>query len=306
MTKRLKDFIDRPFYSVANFEHALRTHPTASKFIVIAKNEDICDFIPYHLRRLVSQNAQLGVIERPSAADLAETHINTCLADKAEAMYPQVDPRVRLDDSIKAVTKLRIEERSLLLADIRGLRQATNNISDAKTKQQLKSQVRRFTDRYEKHILETLQKAIKQEPMINDSISLAFGNYSVISPTLNGKYINEKNLQPWLDLDAENVSDVDIERAIKRLAWLGAQIKTAIHTVCAVPSSAYNTYYRRTFDKFLEKVQKDVQKDIRKTLKRGSVFSVLGLYDLEGVVHRFDTAPVVFATTRGGKGSDRV
>lgn len=288
MTKRLKTFIDNPYSSMPNFERALQVHPTASKFVVVVKNEDVCDFIPYHLRRLVPQNAQLGVIEKPSAADLAETHINTCLADKAEAMYPQVDPRVRLDDSIKAVTKLRIEERSLLLADIKTLRQMANNASGT----QLKSQVHRFTDRYEKHILDTLQKRIKQESAIDNRIGLAFGNYNAISPTLDGKYINEKNLLIWLGLNAKDVTDADIERAIKRLAWLEKQVRTTIRTVCAVQSSAYNTYYRRTFDKFLEKVQKDVQKDIRKTLKRGSVFSVLGLYDLEGVIHRFDTVPV--------------
>lgn len=306
MTKRLKTFIDNPYSSAPNFEHALQIHPTASKFVVVAKNKDVCDFIPYHLRRLVPQDLKLGVIERPNATELATNSVKFCLVNKAEAMYPQVDPRVRLDDSIKAVTKLRIEERSLLLTNIRGLRQAVNNVSDANTKQQLKSQVRRFTNRYEKHILETLQKAVKQESTIDDSISLAFGDYSAISPTLDGKYINEKNLLPWLGLNTKDITDTDIERAINRLTWLEEQVKTAIHTVYAVPPTAYNTYYRRTFDKFLEKVQKHAQQDIRKTLKRGSVFSVLGLYDLEGVIHRFDTAPVVFATTRGSKGSDRV
>lgn len=213
MTKRLKEFIDNPYSSVPNFERALQVRPTASKFIVVAKSDDICDFIPYHLRRLVPQDLKLGVIERPNAADLAETHINTCLADKAEAMYPQVDPRVRLDDSIKAVTKLSIEARLLPLDDTKTLRQMANNASGT----QLKSQVQRFTDRYEKHILETLQKHIKQEPTIDDSIGLAFGNYSAISPTLSGKYINEKNLLVWLGLDTKDVTDADIERAIKRL-----------------------------------------------------------------------------------------
>lgn len=190
MTKRLKTFIDNPYSSVPNFERALQVHPTASKFVVVVKNEDVCDFIPYHLRRLIPQDLKLGVIERPSATELAETHINTCLAYKARAMYPQVDPRVRLDDSIKAVTKLSIEARLLPLDDTKTLRQMANNASGT----QLKSQVQRFTDRYEKHILDTLRKRIKQESAIDDSIGLAFGNYSAISPTLNGKYINEKNL----------------------------------------------------------------------------------------------------------------
>ena len=282
-----------------NFERALQVHPTASKFIVVAKSDDICDFVPYHLRRLVPQDLKLGVIERPNAADLAETHINTCLADKAEAMYPQVDPRVRLDDSIKAVTKLSIEARLLPLDDTKTLRQMANNASGT----QLKSQVHRFTDRYEKHILDTLQKAIKQEPTIDDSISLAFGNYSVISPTLNGKYIDEKNLLIWLGLNARDVSDTDIERAIKRLAWLEEQVKTAIQTVCTVPPTAYNTYYRRTFDKLLNTVQQDVLESYKHRLN--GVFSTIGLCDLERVIHYFDTVPVVFATTRGGEGSDR-
>lgn len=160
MTKRLKTFIDNPYSSVPNFERALQVHPTASKFIVIAKSDDIYDFIPYHLRRLIPQDLKLGVIERPSAADLAETHINTCLAYKAKAMYPQVDPRVRLDDSIRAVTKLSIEARLLPLDDTKTLRQMADNASDA----QLKSQVHRFTDRYEKHILETLQKLLFRQP----------------------------------------------------------------------------------------------------------------------------------------------
>ena len=163
MTKRLKEFIDNPYNSVPNFERALQVHPTASKFVVVIKNEDVCDFIPYHLRRLVPQDLKLGVIEKPSATELAETHINTCLAYKAKAMYPQVDPRVRLDDSIKAVTKLSIEARLLPLDDTKTLRQMANNASGT----QLKSQVHRFTDRYEKHILDTLQKAIKQEPTID-------------------------------------------------------------------------------------------------------------------------------------------
>lgn len=300
MTKRLKDFIDRPYSSVENFERALRMHPTASKFIVIAKDEDICDFIPYHLRRLVPQNAQLGVIEKPSAADLAETHINTCLAYKAEAMYLQVDPRVRLDDSIRAVTKLSIEARLLPLDDTKTLRQMANNASDA----QLKSQVHRFTDRYEKHILETLQKRIKQEPTIDDSISLAFGNYSAISPTLSGKYINEKNLLLWLGLDTKSVSDADIERAIKSLAWLEKQVRTTIQTVYTVPPTAYNTYYRRTFDKLLNTVQQNVL-DVYKN-KFSGVYGAMGFYDMEKIIHRFNTPPVVFATTRGGKGDDRV
>lgn len=300
MTKRLKEFIDNPYSSVPNFERALQVHPTASKFIVVAKSDDICDFIPYHLRRLVPQDLKLGVIERPNAADLAETHINTCLADKAEAMYPQVDPRVRLDDSIKAVTKLSIEARLLSLDDTKTLRQMANNASGT----QLKSQVHRFTDRYEKHILNTLQKAIKQEPTIDDSISLAFGNYSVISPTLNGKYIDEKNLLIWLGLNARDVSDTDIERAIKRLAWLEEQVKTAIQTVCTVPPTAYNTYYRRTFDKLLNTVLQDVLEDYKNKLN--GVFSTIGLCDLERVIHHFDTVPLVFAATRSGKGSDRV
>ena len=299
MTKRLKEFIDNPYSSVPNFERALQVHPTATKFIVVAKSDDICDFVPYHLRRLVPQDLKLGVIERPNAADLAETHINTCLADKAEAMYPQVDPRVRLDDSIKAVTKLSIEARLLPLDDTKTLRQMANNASGT----QLKSQVHRFTDRYEKHILDTLQKAIKQEPTIDDSISLAFGNYSVISPTLNGKYIDEKNLLIWLGLNARDVSDTDIERAIKRLAWLEEQVKTAIQTVCTVPPTAYNTYYRRTFDKLLNTVQQDVLESYKHRLN--GVFSTIGLCDLERVIHYFDTVPVVFATTRGGEGSDR-
>ena len=300
MTKRLKTFIDNPYSSVPNFERALQVHPTASKFVVVVKNEDVCDFIPYHLRRLVPQNAQLGVIEKPSAADLAETHINTCLAYKAKAMYPQVDPRIRLDDSIKAVTKLSIEARLLPLDDIKTLRQMANNASGA----QLKSQVHRFTDRYEKHILDTLQKRIKQESAIDDSIGLAFGNYSAISPTLNGTYINEKNLLPWLCLDAKDVSDTDIEQAIKRLTWLEEQVRTTIHTVYAVPPTAYNTYYRRTFDKFLNTVKQDVLDDYKHRLN--GVFSTIGLCDLERVIHHFDTVPLVFAATRGGKGSDRV
>lgn len=299
MTKRLKEFIDNPYSSVPNFERALQVHPTASKFIVVAKNENICDFIPYHLRRLVPQDLKLGVIERPSAADLVETHINTCLADKAEAMYPQVDPRVRLDDSIKAVTKLSIEARLSPLDDTKTLRQMANNASGT----QLKSQVQRFTDRYEKHILETLQKRIKQESTIDDSIGLAFGNYSVISPTLNGKYIDEKNLLIWFGLNAKDVTDADIERAIKRLAWLEGQVKTTIQTVCTVPPTAYNTYYRRTFDKLLNTVQQDVLDDYKNKLN--SVFSTIGLCDLERVIHHFDTVPLVFAATRGGKGNDR-
>lgn len=300
MTKRLKTFIDNPYSSVPNFERALQVHPTASKFVVVVKNEDVCDFIPYHLRRLVPQNAQLGVIEKPSAADLAETHINTCLAYKAKAMYPQVDPRIRLDDSIKAVTKLSIEARLLPLDDIKTLRQMANNASGA----QLKSQVHRFTDRYEKHILDTLQKRIKQESAIDDSIGLAFGNYSAISPTLNGTYINEKNLLIWFGLNAKDVTDADIERAIKRLAWLEEQVKTAIQTVYTVPPIAYNTYYRRTFDKLLNTVKQDVLDDYKHRLN--GVFSTIGFCDLERVIHHFDTAPLVFAATRGGKGSDRV
>lgn len=300
MTKRLKTFIDNPYSSVSNFEQALQVHPTASKFIVVTKNEDVCDFIPYHLRRLIPQDLKLGVIERPSATELAETHINTCLADKAKAMYPQVDPRVRLDDSIKAVTKLSIEARLLPLDDIKTLRQMANNASGT----QLKSQVHRFTDRYEKHILDTLQKHIKQESTIDDSIGLAFGNYSAISPTLNGTYINEKNLLAWCGLDAKDVSDTDIEQAIKRLAWLEKQVKTAIQTVYTVPPTAYNTYYRRTFDKLLNAVQQDVLDDYKHRLN--GVFSTIGLCDLERVIHHFDTVPLVFAATRGGKGSDHV
>lgn len=300
MTKRLKTFIDNPYSSVSNFEQALQVHPTASKFIVVTKNEDVCDFIPYHLRRLIPQDLKLGVIERPSATELAETHINTCLADKAKAMYPQVDPRVRLDDSIKAVTKLSIEARLLPLDDIKTLRQMANNASGT----QLKSQVHRFTDRYEKHILDTLQKHIKQESTIDDSIGLAFGNYSAISPTLNGTYINEKNLLAWCGLDTKDVSDTDIEQAIKRLAWLEKQVKTAIQTVYTVPPTAYNTYYRRTFDKLLNAVQQDVLDDYKHRLN--GVFSTIGLCDLERVIHHFDTVPLVFAATRGGKGSDRV
>lgn len=300
MTKHLKDFIDRPYSSVENFERALRMHPTASKFIVVAKDGDICDFIPYHLRRLVPQNAQLGVIEKPSAADLAETHINTCLANRAEAMYPQVDPRVRLDDSVRTVTKLSIEARLLPLDDTKTLRQMADNTSDS----QLKSQVYRFTDRYEKHILETLQKHIKQESTIDDSIGLAFGNYSAISPTLNDKYINEKNLLVWLGLGTKDITDADIERAIKRLTWLEEQIRTTIRTVYTVPPTAYNTYYRRTFDKLLNAVQQDVLEDYKNRLN--GVFSTIELCDLERIVHRFNTPPVVFATTRGGKGGDRV
>lgn len=300
MTKRLKTFIDNPYNSVPNFERALQVHPTASKFVVVVKNEDVCDFIPYHLRRLIPQDLKLGIIEKPSAADLAETHINTCLAYKAKAMYPQVDPRVRLDDSIRAVTKLSIEARLLPLDDIKTLRQMANNASGT----QLKSQVHRFTDRYEKHILDTLQKRIKQESTIDDSIGLAFGNYSAISPTLDGKYINEKNLLSWLCLDVKDVSDTDIEQAIKRLAWLEKQVRTAIQTVYTVPPTTYNTYYRRTFDKLLNAVQRDVLEDYKNKLN--GVFSTIGLCDLERIVHRFDTAPVVFATTRGGKGSNRV
>lgn len=300
MTKRLKTFIDNPYSSVPNFERALQIHPTASKFVVVVKNEDVCDFIPYHLRRLIPQDLKLGVIEKPSAADLAETHINTCLADKAEAMYPQVDPRVRLDDSIRAVTKLSIEARLLLLDDIKTLRQMANNASGT----QLKSQVHRFTDRYEKHILDTLQKRIKQESTIDNRIGLAFGNYSAISPTLDGKYINEKNLLIWLGLNAKDVTDADIERAIKRLAWLEKQVRTTIRTVYAVPPTAYNTYYRRTFDKLLSAVQRDVLDDYKNKLN--GVFSTIELCDLERIVHRFNTPPVVFATTRGGKGGNRV
>lgn len=300
MTKRLKTFIDNPYSSVPNFERALQVHPTASKFVVVVKNEDVCDFIPYHLRRLVSQNAQLGVIERPSATELAETHINTCLTYKAKAMYPQVDPRVRLDDSIRAVTKLSIEARLLTLDDIKTLRQMANNASGT----QLKSQVQRFTDRYEKHILETLQKHIKQEPTIDNRIGLAFGNYSAISPTLDDKYINEKNLLIWLGLNARDVADTDIEHAIKRLTWLEEQVRTTIRTVCTVPPTAYNTYYRRTFDKLLNTVQQDVLDDYKHRLN--GVFSTIGLCDLERIVHRFNTPPVVFAATHGGKGSERV
>lgn len=300
MTKRLKTFIDNSYSSVPNFERALQVHPTASKFIVVAKSDDICDFIPYHLRRLVPQDLKLGVIERPSAADLVKTHTNTCLAYKAKAMYPQVDPRVRLDDSIRAVTKLSIEARLLPLDDTKTLRQMANNASDA----QLKSQVHRFTDRYEKHILDTLQKRIKQEPTIDNRIGLAFGNYSAISPTLNDKYINEKNLLVWLGLDTKDVTDADIERAIKRLTWLEEQVRTTIQTVCTVPPTAYNTYYRRTFDKLLNAVQQDVLDDYKHRLN--GVFGTIGFYDLERIVHRFNTPPVVFATTRGGKGSDRI
>ena len=300
MTKRLKTFIDNPYSSVPNFERALQVHPTASKFVVVVKNEDVCDFIPYHLRRLIPQDLKLGVIERPSATELAETHINTCLAYKAKAMYPQVDPRVRLDDSIRAVTKLSIEARLLPLDDIKTLRQMANNASGT----QLKSQVHRFTDRYEKHILDTLQKRIKQESTIDDSIGLAFGNYSAISPTLNGTYINEKNLLIWFGLNTKDVTDADIERAIKRLAWLEEQVKTAIQTVYTVPPTAYNTYYRRTFNKLLNTVQQDVLDDYKHRLN--GVFSTIGLCDLERVIHHFDTVPLVFAATRGGKGSDRV
>lgn len=296
MTKRLKTFIDNPYSSVPNFERALQVHPTASKFVVVVKNEDVCDFIPYHLRRLIPQDLKLGVIERPSATELAETHINTCLAYKARAMYPQVDPRVRLDDSIKAVTKLSIEARLLPLDDTKTLRQMANNASGT----QLKSQVQRFTDRYEKHILDTLRKRIKQESAIDDSIGLAFGNYSAISPTLNGKYINEKNLLIWLGLDTKDITDADIERAIKRLAWLEKQVRTTIQTVYTVPPAAYNTYYRRTFDKLLNAVQQDVL-DVYKN-KLSGVFGTIGFYDMEKIIHRFDTAPLVFAATRGGKG----
>lgn len=300
MTKRLKTFIDNPYSSVPNFERALQVHPTASKFVVVVKNEDVYDFIPYHLRRLIPQDLKLGVIERPSAADLAETPINTCLADKARAMYPQVDPRVRLDDSIRAVTKLSIEARLLPLDDTKTLRQMANNASGT----QLKSQVQRFTDRYEKHILETLQKHIKQESTIDNRIGLAFGNYSAISPALNGKYINEKNLLVWLGLDTKDITDADIEQAIKRLTWLEKQVRTTIRTVYAVPPTAYNTYYRRTFDKLLNAVQRDVL-DVYKN-KLSGVYSTMGFYDLERIIHRFNTPPVVFAATRGGKGSDRV
>lgn len=299
MTKRLKTFIDNPYNSVPNFERALQVHPTATKFVVVVKNEDVCDFIPYHLRRLIPQDLKLGVIERPSAADLVKTHINTCLAYKAKAMYPQVDPRVRLDDSIKAVTKLSIEARLLPLDDTKTLRQMANNASGT----QLKSQVQRFTDRYEKHILDTLRKRIKQESAIDDSIGLAFGNYSAISPTLNGKYINEKNLLIWLGLDTKDITDADIERAIKRLAWLEEQVRTTIQTVYTVPPTAYNTYYRRTFDKLLNTVQQDVLDDYKNKLN--GVFSTIGLCDLERVIHHFDTVPLVFAATRGGKGNDR-
>ena len=300
MTKRLKTFIDNPYSSAPNFERALQVHPTASKFVVVAKNEDICDFIPYHLRRLVPQNVRLGVIERPSTTELTTNSVKFCLADKAKAMYPQVDPRVRLDDSIKAVTKLSIEARLLPLDDIKTLRQMANNASGV----QLKSQVQRFTDRYEKHILDTLQKRIKQESAIDNRIGLAFGNYSAISPTINDKYINEKNLLVWLGLDTKDVTDADIERAIKRLAWLEEQVRTTIRTVYTVLPTAYNTYYRRTFDKLLNAVQQDVL-DVYKN-KLSGVFGTIGFYDLERIVHRFNTPPVVFATTRGGKGGDRV
>lgn len=300
MTKRLKEFIDNPYSSVPNFERALQVHPTASKFVVVVKNEDVCDFIPYHLRRLIPQDLKLGVIERPSATELAETHINTCLAYKAKAMYPQVDPRVRLDDSIKAVTKLSIEARLLPLDDTKTLRQMANNASGT----QLKSQVQRFTDRYEKHILETLQKHIKQESTIDNRIGLAFGNYSAISPTLNGKYINEKNLLIWFGLNTKDVTDADIEHAIKRLTWLEEQVRTTIRTVYTVPPTAYNTYYRRTFDKLLNAVQRDVLEDYKNKLN--GVFSTIELCDLERVIHHFDTVPLVFAATRSGKGSDRV
>ena len=169
---------------------------------------------------------------------------------------------------------------------------------------QLKSQVQRFTDRYEKHILDTLQKRIKQESTIDNRIGLAFGNYSAISPTLDGKYINEKNLLIWLGLNAKDVTDADIERAIKRLAWLEKQVRTTIRTVYAVPPTAYNTYYRRTFDKLLSAVQRDVLDDYKNKLN--GVFSTIELCDLERIVHRFNTPPVVFATTRGGKGGNRV
>ena len=108
----------------------------------------------------------------------------------------------------------------------------------------------------------------------------------------------------WLGLNARDVSDTDIERAIKRLAWLEEQVKTAIQTVCTVPPTAYNTYYRRTFDKLLNTVQQDVLESYKHRLN--DVFSTIGLYDLERVIHHFDTVPLVFAATRSGKGSDRV
>ena len=299
MTKRLKEFIDNPYSSAPNFEHALQAHPTATKFIVVAKNEDVCDFIPYHLRRLVPQNAQLGVIEKPSAADLAETHINTCLADKAEAMYPQVEPRIRLNDSVKAITELKITD--FTLADVKTLRQMANNISDSEMKKTLKSQIYRFTDRYEKHILDTLQKVIKQEPTIDDSISLAFGDHSKILPTLNGKYIDEKTLFAWLNLNTSNLdtlSATDADQTIARLAWLEEQIKTAISTVCTVHASTYNIYYRRMYDKLLQ--------DVRRAPRTSGVYDTIDHRALKQLLNRFDTPPVVFATTRGGKGSDCV
>ena len=126
----------------------------------------------------------------------------------------------------------------------------------------------------------------------------------LIGPARSGKttYID----QHLTDKDAHISvvqNDVFIERAIKRLAWLEEQVKTAIQTVCTVPPTAYNTYYRRTFDKLLNTVQQDVLESYKHRLN--GVFSTIGLCDLERVIHYFDTVPVVFATTRGGEGSDR-
>ena len=105
-------------------------------------------------------------------------------------------------------------------------------------------------------------------------------------------------------MDTKDITDADIERAIKRLAWLEKQVRTTIQTVYTVPPAAYNTYYRRTFDKLLNAVQQDVL-DVYKN-KLSGVFGTIGFYDMEKIIHRFNTPPVVFAVTRGGKGSDRV
>ena len=71
-----------------------------------------------------------------------------------------------------------------------------------------------------------------------------------------------------------------------------------------MPPTAYNTYYRRTFDKLLNTVQQDVLEVYKNKLS--GVYGAMGFYDMEKIIHRFNTPPVVFAATRGGKGGDRV
>lgn len=81
-------------------------------------------------------------------------------------------------------------------------------------------------------------------------------------------------------------------------------IITIAHSFGVIDLSAYNTYYRRTFDKLLNTVQQDVLESYKH--KISGVYGAMGFYDMEKIIHRFNTPPVVFATTRGGKGSDRV